>query len=217
MSLRERIIRLLQDQNCTELLEIHEKQHGVFRTLISLAYDKQHLLAWRAIEAVGLIAGEKAKTDPVSIRNLVQRLLWTMRDESGGIGWSAPEMLGEIVRNSPDEFSDIALIMASFHDEDFLRQGVFRALYRISDKRPDLASGSSSLVGQYINDEDPVVRAYAVKLAGNLGLKEYIADIKSLLNDESVVRIYESGNLKNLILGQIAEQTVIILNQKEIK
>ncbi|OGK11601.1 MAG: hypothetical protein A2W80_01215, partial [Candidatus Riflebacteria bacterium GWC2_50_8] len=154
MSLREKIIGLLQEQNYPELLKTAEKEGNIFRILISLAYDKKELLAWRAIEAVGIISGEKAKKHPESIRNLVQRLLWTMRDESGGIGWSAPEMLGEIVRHSPDEFADIAPIIASFHDEDFLRPGVFRALYRISEKRPDLVSGSSSLVGQYIKDKD---------------------------------------------------------------
>lgn len=214
MSLREKIIGLLQEQNHPELLNTAEKEGNIFRILISLAYDKKELLAWRAIEAVGMIAGEKAKTHPESIRNLVQRLLWTMRDESGGIGWSAPEMLGEIVRNSPDEFADIAPIIASFHDEDFLRPGVFRALYRISEKRPDLVSGSSSLVGQYINDKDPVVRAYAVKLAGNLRLSEYLDDIKATLKDESAIKIYESGELRIFTSGQIAGQTVIMLDQK---
>jgi len=212
LSLREKIIGLLQGQNYPELLKVAEKEHNIFRILISLSYDKQELPAWRAIEAVGLIAGEKAKTQPELIRNLIQMLLWTMRDESGGIAWSAPEMLGEILRNSPEEFSDIAPIIASFHDEDFLRQGVFRALYRISEKMPNLVLSSSALVGQYLNDKDPVVRAYVLKLAGNLGLKEYIEDVKKLSNDGSVVRIYESGNLSDLVLGQIAEQTVIILN-----
>jgi hypothetical protein len=216
LPLREKIIGLLYEQNYPELLKIANKEGNIFRTLISLAYDKKELLAWRAIEAVGIISGETAKTHPALIRNLVQRLLWTMRDESGGIGWSAPEMIGEIVRNSPDEFSDITPVLASFHDEDFLRQGVFRALFRISEKRPDLVASSSDLAGKYLDGADPVVRAYAVKLAGSLGLKKYINDIQAVSQDKSTIKIYESGYLITVILGQIAEQTVIILNKKEI-
>ena len=81
-------------------------------------------MSWRAIEAVGLASKEIARTRPELVRNTVGRLLWMIRDESGGIGWSSPEMLGEIVRNNPEQFADIAPIIVSFLDEDMLSAGV---------------------------------------------------------------------------------------------
>lgn len=212
-SLKERIIRLLEEKNYSELLEVAEREQGIFRTLLSLTYDKEDLICWRAIESVGLIAGEIAKTDPGIVRNLAGRLLWSIREESGGIGWSAPEILGEIVRNSPDEFSDLVPIIASFHEENMLRCGVFRAIVRIAEVRPDLAKSSSTFIKLYLRHEDALVRAYAVMLTGRLGLKEYTAEIEMHLGDSNVIKIYEKGDFKISTVGQIAEQTVIILQK----
>jgi len=36
------------------------------------------------MEAIGLGAKEISKTDPAAVRNIVGRLLWMIRDESGG-------------------------------------------------------------------------------------------------------------------------------------
>jgi len=65
--------------------------------LVRLAYDKDTLVGWRAIKAAGLAARELVKTAPDFLRETCRKLLWSLTDESGGIGWSAPELLGEIV------------------------------------------------------------------------------------------------------------------------
>jgi len=77
-------------------------------------------------------------------------------------------MLGEIVRNSPDAFADIGQVLTSFHDEKMLRRGVMRAIWRICEKRPDLLCITCELMEEklYLNDEDAVVRAYALMIAG---------------------------------------------------
>ncbi len=205
---------MLEDRNYQALSEIAGKEAGLFRTLISLTYDKQGSLCWRAIEAVGILSGVLAGSDPSRVRNLAQRLLWMMRDESGNNPWSVPEMLGEIVRNSPGEFSDIAPIIESFHDEEMLRCGVLGALARIGEVRPDLVASSSVLVGRYLRHDDACVRAHALLLTGRLGLKEYIATVEALIEDRRAVRIYRDGDLRTFTVGQIAEETVIMLREE---
>ncbi len=211
---KKEIIRSLEDRNYNALSEIAGKEPGIFRTLISLTYDKEGLLSWRAVEAVGILSGRLAGSDPSKARNLVQRLLWMMRDESGNNPWSVPEMLGEIVRNSPEEFSDIAPIVESFHDEEMLRCGVLSALARIGEVRPDLVASSSVLVGRYLGHDDACVRAHALLLTGILGLKEYIATVEALVKDRRAVRIYRDGDLRTFTVGQIAEETVIMLREE---
>ena len=66
------------------------------RVLFSLALDADELIAWRAIEAIGKMAAIQAESDLEKIRDSVRRLLWLMNDESGGLGWRSPEMIGEI-------------------------------------------------------------------------------------------------------------------------
>lgn len=211
---REKIIKLLEDRDFTGLLALTEKDSSIFRTLISLTYDKESVISWRAIEAIGKLAGQRVGTDPALIRRLVQRILWMMREESGNNPWSAPEMLGEIVRNAPEDFSDIAPIIASFHDEEMLRRGVLRALVRISEVRADLVKDISSLAGLYLGHSDTVTRAYALKLAGNAGLKDLLVSAETLKDDSAVVRLYSDGDFESVELRKIVEETVILLRSR---
>ena len=214
MSKREKISRLLEDGDLTGLVAHAGNDNSIFRTLISLSYDKESVISWRAMEAIGIIAGERARTEPGLIRNLVQRILWMMREESGNNPWSAPEMLGEIVRNAPEEFADIAPIIASFHDEEILRRGVLRALARISEVRADLVKESSAVAGLYLGHSDAVTRAYALELVRNLMLKEFLANAETLMHDRAIVRIYTHGDFESFPVGKIAEETVILLRLK---
>lgn len=215
MPLRKRIKVLLEHNNMPELITLSGQEQGVFRILISLAYDKNQLLCWRAIEAVGIISGEIARKEPERIRNLIGRLLWTIREESGGIGWSAPEMLGEIVRNAPEVFSDVAPIISSFYEENMLKRGVLRALVRIGEIRPDLVRNAASLVKASLEDEDAHVRAYAILLAGCLRLTACIKDIEHLRDDKNEIAVYDNGDLQTINVSDLAKETVILFNSSD--
>jgi hypothetical protein len=212
LATRCEIIECLKENDFQRLLDLAEAMTGIFRILISLTYDREDVLSWRAMEAIGIIAGKRAKADPSGVRCLVQRILWMMREESGNNPWSAPDTLGEIVRNSPDEFSDIAPIIVSFHDEEFLRRGVLRAIVRVSEIRPDLMESASSIIGQYLKDPDAFARLYALIAAGNLSLKELLPDVEALKQDAAEVKIYRHRNLERAVLATAACETVIILS-----
>jgi hypothetical protein len=127
-----------------------------------------------------------------------------MRDESGNNPSSAPEMLGEIVRNSPDSFADIAPIIASFHDELMLRAGVLRAIFRIGEVRPDLISVSAEFTDPFLRDEDPLVRAYALLISGAYKLRGTLPAVSALKDDSSIVILYRDGGFVPLGVGQLA-------------
>jgi len=211
---RQEVVEALQEKNYASLSEGGVADRGIFRILISLTYDKESVISWRAMEAMGLAAGEMAGRDPDAVRNLAQRLLWMMRDESGNNPWSVPEILGEIVRNSPGLLADLPPIIASFHDEEMLRPGVLRALERIAGVRPDMAETASPLVELYLNDMNPVVRVYAVILGGRLGLKALQSPIELLSKDDSPVTLYEGGDLVATTVGEKASKVVKLLRNK---
>lgn len=204
MSRREEVIQLLEEDNSEGLISYARKDPALFRTLISLAYDKQTVLSWRAIEALGAAAGEIAKTNPEKIRNLAQRLLWMLREESGNNPWSAPDMLGEIVRNAPEEFSDLPLIIASFHDEEILHQGVLRAMVRIGEVRPELVKEQAGLARRYLGHADPLVRAYAIQLAGILCQDDLREALVPFLQDETEVLLYTEGQFVSHLIRTLA-------------
>jgi hypothetical protein len=215
LSIKKEIVKLLEEHNYPGILSLAKSRRNVAALLISCTYDKEKVVCWRAIEAIGLLAAETAKSDPAEARNLAQRLLWMMREESGNNAWSAAEMLGEIVRNSPETFSDLAPIIASFHDEELFRRGVMRALTRIGEKRPDLVLPSASFVGKYLAAPDEVVRYYAVLLAGLLRLRALRPAIEKLLHDPAEVTVYRDGDFRVLRIGKIVKEIVILLNAEE--
>jgi hypothetical protein len=214
---RNGIIALLNEKRYVEIIQSSAKPKELFRILIGLSYDKADVLSWRAIELAGMLAGGLAETNPEVARNFAQRLLWMMREESGNNPWSAPEMLGEIVRSNPDGFGDIAPVIASFHDEKMLRPGVLRAIFRIGELRPDLIRISVDFINEYLRDPDALVRTYALLIAGAYGLREAAAASRELLNDGSRVTLYEDGELSIVNVGQVAAEIYERLSEEEIE
>ncbi len=208
LSRREEIIKLLEERDFEALSAYSKKDPGLFRTLISLAYDKTTLISWRSVEAVGILTGELAATDPEKVRNQAQRLLWMLREESGNNPWSAPDMLGEMVRNNPDQLADIAPIIASFHDEEILRRGVLRAMVRIGEVRPDLVAEQHMLVREYLCHPDATARAYAILLAGILKQEELFGFLKPLAEDDTEVKLYDDGEIRTFRISELVRKTL---------
>ena len=50
---------------------------------------------------MGVVVAGLAEHDMESARVVMRRLMWNLNDESGGIGWSSPEAMGEIMDPFP--------------------------------------------------------------------------------------------------------------------
>ncbi|MGD1076473.1 MAG: DVU0298 family protein [Thermodesulfovibrionales bacterium] len=207
-SLREEIKDALYAVDFEKIARCALENKKVFSILISLTYDKEDLLCWRAIEAVGRAAGVVAKRDLPVVRNIVQRLLWSVREESGGIGWSAPEMLGEIVRNSPEAFSDIPPLIFSFHEEEMFLKGVLWAMGRLADAGINPVAGTAELAAQYLDHEDPLVRSLALLTISRMNVPKVQDKIKALTGDKARLRMYEDSELRENTVGNIATRTL---------
>ncbi|MBI5204232.1 MAG: HEAT repeat domain-containing protein [Nitrospirae bacterium] len=206
--MKEKIKRLLTEKRFDELIRLSCSESRILSTLISLTYDKKSLMSWRAIEAVGLVSKEIARTRPELVRNTVGRLLWMIRDESGGIGWSSPEMLGEIVRNNTEQFSDIAPIIVSFLEEDMLAAGVLRAIGRIGQANPGLVKHAMPAILPYLHSPDPVLRGLAAWAIGEIGSAGAIRELEKLQDDISSITIYEEGELREKTVGELARSSI---------
>lgn len=202
------VIKLLNENKYDHLISLSPKTKKILTTLISLSYDKSAPLAWRAMEAIGIVTGKVSGTDPELVRNIVNRLLWMIRDESGGIGWSAPESLGEIVRNSPELCADIAPVIVSFHDEPPLTAGVFRAVGRIGKRNSDMAVPAVIAALTHLKSSDPSVRGHAAWALGEIGATAVREELEKLVNDNDTFKFYEDGELKEKTVGKVADKAL---------
>jgi len=206
--LKKDIIRLLKEKKYNELVRLSSSRKKIISMLISLSYDKKSLISWQAIEAIGLITKDISRSDPEFVRNVVGRLLWMIRDESGGIGWSVPEILGEIVRNNPELCSDIASVIVSFHNEEMLREGVLRAIGRIGKTNKEMAEYATSIILPYLNSPDKIIRGNAAWALGEIGKSEMLKKLEPLRNDNETITFYEKGELREKTVGEIAEDAI---------
>jgi len=208
INIKEKIREALEANRLGDIVDIGLRDKGAFRRLISMAYDKEDAKSWRAMEALGLLAGAASKDRMEVVRDTVRRLLWSMGEESGGIGWSAAEMLGEIIMNSPDGFTDIVPILWSFKDEDMFRSGIVWAMGRIGLARRDLVLFVSGPVMNMLTDTDPQVRGCAAWTLGIIGDKTASADLKALAGDACEINFYTGGVLLKKKVGEIAAESL---------
>lgn len=205
-------VRLLLDAGSyDELVAMAKLDKSVISRLISLSYDKEDVVSWRSMEALGLIGRELSRERVDVVRDTIRRLLWSMGDESGGIGWSAAEILGEIIRNNPDEFKDIIPILWSYREEDMFRAGVAWAMGRIGEVRPELVRFALDGLKLLLRDANPAVRGYALWATGMLDDAAEAEGVKDMLGDGSRIFFYRNGMLDKIEVGDIAQE---VLNKK---
>ncbi len=177
--------------------------------LISFLYERDPLIAWRAVEGLGRVA--LIKTSEIeSLRNIIRRLLWTMNDESGSVGWYSAQAIGEIIFNVPELIDEYARILACFHDLEPFREGVFWAVAKLASIRPEPFADLASDIEAALADSSPVIRAHAALILAAMGRHSALDTIHTLNNDLSRASIYnfESGELEQLTVARMAARAL---------
>jgi len=204
MGKKEEIAALLQNRQFDRLAELVVRKKTYLKYLYRLLYDTQSLLRWRAVEGIGAVADRLADTDEEAVRIILRNLLWSINDESGGIGWSAPECIGEIVSRRPEKFKEFASIILFHADEQMLRRGVLWAACRIARSRPELVEKFLPAWHVFLHDPDAVVRGYTLLLFAITGEGIDGVHLERLLHDYGAVPVYENGELDTTTVAELA-------------
>ena len=215
-NLKKNIYNALENGDIETVSALFTSNRKVLSLLVRLSYDKETLVGWRAIKAIGLAAQELVKTDYAFLRETVRKLLWSLSDESGGIGWAAPEILGEIVSADPERFRDIIPLIAEVYDieEKVFRPGILYALGRVAEVSPDLIMPFKDLIRRSLSEGEPLLRVYALDLMRTLksrlckeemdGLNKIIHEL--LTANHSEAWIYRNDRFISVEVGEYARQ-----------
>jgi hypothetical protein len=166
---RDQALRLLADFDRGALTRWAEQEPLAVTVLQRLCFDGDELTRWRAVEALGLTAAVLARRGPEPVKEYLRRILWLMNDESGGLLWTGPEVMGAILANVPGERAEFGPIVASFLEEEPFRVGIRWALWRFADLAPEVVREAAPELERSFVDPDPVVRglaALALRAAG---------------------------------------------------
>ena len=85
IALKDNLHDLLVRGALEQVAKIAERKKRVLGSLVSLTYDPDRLVSWRAVEAMGLACDRIAHEDPECVVQHVRRLYWLITEESGGI------------------------------------------------------------------------------------------------------------------------------------
>jgi len=210
----------LEMNDLDAVIRLAQKDRKTLSLLIRMAYDKETLVGWRAIKAVGRIAKVLVKTEREFLRIAIRKLLWSLSDESGGIGWASPELLGEIVSADPEGFADIIPLIAEVYDieEKTFRPGVMYAFVRIAEVSPELVADYQKIIIRSLMDTNPLLKIYTLELVGllwsvackkNIWSKEYTIKVERIVNnmntDKGVAWVYQNNDFIDIEVGYYAQ------------
>lgn len=104
--LREALCAALLADDLETILRLAGEGPAVMSFLTAMTYAADPVLSSRAVLALGEAARVIAAADPGTVREHLRRLFWLLNDESGGVGWRAPESIRAILDACPGLFPE---------------------------------------------------------------------------------------------------------------
>lgn len=205
---------LLMRQDWPGIRRLAGHSRRVLSLLLGLTYDPDETVAWRAAEGLGVAAAVVADQDPEFVQGILRRLMWSLNDESGSIGWKSPQAMGAIVACRPNLFPEFAPLVISLLEleEAAFRPGTLWAMGRIGARDANLVRQGILRMARFLADPDPETRAYACWCAGWVGAQETLPVLQALAGDPAEVAIFEQGQLRRRTVGQVAQEAMARLS-----
>ena len=223
--LKKVVLDLLAAENLTDILEELDRyrETDLLGPLFSALCSLDERVRWHAVSAFGKVVPRIARQDMEAGRVVMRRFLWSLNDESGGIGWGAPEAMAEIMlqheplareylhmlvsymrQDGPDPFQD-----GNFIELPQLQQGVLWGIGRLCPAYGQFLRdmGIATDLQQYLDADEGSVRGLAARCLGLLGETSILSQFPELANDQYEIRLYHDGEISELAVADIVRQS----------
>lgn len=222
--LKNKIAALIKEQPLDGLLT-HIEQYPADKLINALFAGICHAdqtIKWHSVVAMGITVARLADQDMEAGRVVMRRFMWSLNDESGGIGWGAPEAMAECLarhRGLADEFTNI---LVSYMREDGFylemlahHQGLMWAVGRLALVRPELLHKwqAGLYLLPYLDSEDLVVRALAARALGILMVKEATPGIEPLTKSQGTFLFFDGAKIVPVSVAHVAQEALDSLNR----
>jgi hypothetical protein len=183
------------------------------KALYSAICHTDETLRWRAVTAMGQVMADLADTEMEAARIVMRRFMWSLNDESGGIGWGVPEAMAECIATHDGLAAEYGHMLVAYMREDGyfleyepLQRGLMWGLARVAEVRPELLLKKQAVhyLLPYLAASDPAVRGLAALTLGRLRAIAAVPRIGPLLPSHQPVRFYREGTLTTITEGELA-------------
>lgn len=225
-AIKNKVLELMQIQDLDQSIEGLQTMPAkdVVNALFSLICREDPLLRWCAITCMGISVARLAEEEMEEARIIMRRFLWSLNDESGGIGWGAPEAMAEVMCRHAALAEEYVHMLISYMREDgeeicqdgnyiehpLLQRGLLWGVVRMSACRPELlrARGADADIPPYLLSADAEVRGLAALACGRLRIVAAKTALEQLVADTATCRLYHDGTLCEFRVGQLATQAL---------
>lgn len=225
-SLKTEVLALLQGQCLDHILEALQKYppKDAINALFSAICREDARLRWFAISCMGEAVARLAALELEAARIVMRRFLWSLNDESGGIGWGAPESMAEAMCRDAVLAEEYVHMLISYMREDgheicqngnyiehpLLQRGLLWGIARMSRCRPQLLirRGAGADIPPYLQAEDAVTRGLAACAAGHLQLNTTKELLHTLIQDAAPLTLYCQGTFQATTVGALARSSL---------
>jgi len=213
--LKQTVVNLLYSRSLPEihaaLREYGEQQ--LLQPLFSGICRSDERTRWHAVAAMGPVLARLADRDLEAARVVMRRFMWSLNDESGGIGWGAPEAMAEALASHDKLAEEYTHVLVSFMREDGffieyepLQRGLMWALGRLAQTRPEAlrANEAPRYLRPYLKAGDSTVRGLAARALGLLGAEEDLQALRDLLDDHAPLRYWRDDAMIETTVADLA-------------
>jgi len=174
--------KILQQHTLTAILQHLARMPAaaVINPLFSGICHANEIIRWHAIAAMGATLARLADEDMEKARIVMRRFMWSLNDESGGIGWGAPESMAEAMRchrRLAEEYCHI--LVAFMREEGFylehppLQCGLLWGIARLAETRNELLLQKEAdlYLAPYLKTQDETIKGLAAYALASLASK----------------------------------------------
>jgi len=199
--------------------------------LFSLICRDDPFLRWPAITCMGTALARLADQDIEEARIMMRRFLWSLNDESGGIGWGAPESMAEALCCHKVLAEEYVHMLISYMREDgdqahqdgnyiehpLLQRGLLWGVARLSECRPELLrlKGAEADILPYLRSQDAETRGLAALACGRMRIAAARGPLTRLQDDTNLLQLYDgNGGFSQVRVGDLAKQALKAMGER---
>lgn len=207
--------------------------HGLVAALFSCLCHPSTTVRINAVTGFGFLVPRMAENHLESARVVMRRFLWSLNEESGGIGWGVPEAMARVLGNSEVLRREYLHLFCSylrgdgpelFQDGNYLELPMLQRglLAGVGDLCRDFPAEmreqriADDLLG-YLLSPDHQVIGLAIRCLGFLDLPEKRGGIAAFLAHPGQVELWKEGKKMTMTVGELAAESLKVLNGSPIK
>lgn len=225
--IKQEIFLILAEKNraaIEEALSAYEPA-DLINPLFTALCSTSDKVRFNAVRAFGWAVPAIADRDLESARIIMRRFLWSLNDESGGIGWGAPEAMAEIMLRDERLAREYLHMLVSYMREDgpephqdgnfielpMLQRGVLWGIGRLCAGRGQRMREFriEKELQSYLRAEDPVVRGLAVWCLTILADDTAEEPVLALRGDNSEVPVCLDDQIRIFTVDELVERYLL--------